>query len=89
MKTVIIQETGRHARLGQDRRLPDVVTHSRPQRAPARSRMAIQVNLTDPAVGIAIDWVTGQSCSFANKAERRLDVQSSLRKFLGKSASAT
>ena len=38
-KTVKIQVTGRHAHPGQHGRLPGVVTHRRPQRAPARSKV--------------------------------------------------
>ena len=49
MKTVNIQETGRHAHPGQDRRLPGVVTHPRPQRASDRSR-----------VGIRATWLRGR-----------------------------
>ena len=33
-----------------------------------------------PGSGVAVDWVTGQSCSSAVKAGRRLKVQSGLRK---------
>ena len=36
-----------------------------------------------PGFGVAIDWVTSQSCSSATKAGR-LDVQSGLRKGLGR-----
>ena len=39
--------------------------------------------------GVAVGWVTGRLFSFASKAGRRLNVQSGLRKFPGKSASAT
>ena len=45
MKTVKIQETGRHAHPGQDRRFAGGVAHPRPQRAPARSGVAIQFYL--------------------------------------------
>ena len=33
-----------------------------------------------PGSGVAIDWVTGRSCSSAIEAGRRLNVQSGLRK---------
>ena len=73
-------ENGQHAGAGrhpgQDRRLPSVVTHPKPQRASARS----WVGPGQPGSGVAIDWVTGWSCSSAVTAKRRLDVQSGLRK---------
>ena len=60
---------------GQDRRLPSVVTHSRLQRATSvRSRVGI---VLEDGSEVAIDWVTGWSCS---SARRRLDVQSGQRK---------
>ena len=62
---------------GQDRRLPGVVTHPRPQQASARSTGPGQ-----PGSGVAIDWVTGRSCC-AMKAGRRLNARSGLRKGKG------
>ena len=46
MRTVKIQVEWAAAHPGQDRQFPGVVTHPRPQRAPARSGVVIQVNLT-------------------------------------------
>ena len=59
---------------GQDRRFPGGVTHPRTGRASARSWGPGQ-----PGSRVAIDWVTGRSCTSAMKAERRLNVQSGLR----------
>ena len=75
MKAVKIQETERRAHPGQDRRLLGVMTHPRPERASARSWGPGQ-----PGSGVAVDWVTGRSCSSAAEARRRLNVQSGLRK---------
>ena len=75
VRPVKIQVRWAAAHPGQDRRLPGVVTHSRLQRVTStRSRVGI---VLEDGSGVAIDWVTGQSYSFAR---RRLDVQSGLRK---------
>ena len=56
MKTVNIQVKWAAAQLGQDRRLPIVVTLSRLQRVTsARSRVGI---VLEDGSGVAIDWVT-------------------------------
>ena len=58
---------------GHDRRLPGVVTHSRPSRATARSRVGM---VLEDGSRVAIDWVTGRSHCSAEKATRRLNVPS-------------
>ena len=40
---------------------------------------------SEPGVGIAVDWVTGRSYSFAIEAGRRLNVESGLRRPRGHS----
>ena len=45
MKTINIQETERYAHFERDRRLPVVVTHSRPKQAQARSWVGDQGNM--------------------------------------------
>ena len=75
VNTVKIQVRWAAAHIGQDRRLPSVVTHSRLQRATSvRSRVGI---FLEDGSGVAIDWVTGPPFS---SARRRLNVQSGQRK---------
>ena len=74
MKTVHIQVKWAAAHPGQDRRLPGVVTHSRPQGATARSGVGV---VLEDGSGVSIDWVIGRSYS---SARRRLNVQSGQRK---------
>ena len=75
LKTVKIQVRWAAAHPGQDRRLPSVATHSRPQRATS-VRSWVGTVLEDGS-GVAIDWVT---CRSYSSARRRLDVQSGQRK---------
>ena len=70
VETVNIQVRWAAAHPGQDRRLPGVATS-------VRSRVGI---VLEDGSGVAIDWVTGRSCSSAEKATRRLNVQSGLHK---------
>ena len=62
MKTVKIQVRWAAAQLGQDRRLPSVVTHSRLLRA---TSVRPRVIVLEDGSGVAIDWVTGRSYSSA------------------------
>ena len=73
VKTLKIQVRWAAAHPGQDRRLPSVMAHSRPLRATARSWVGI---VLEDGSGVAIDLVAGRSYSSAEKATRRLDVQS-------------
>ena len=56
MKTVKIQETGRHAHFGQDPQFLDVVTHLRPQRAPARPEAQDMTNEMEAEAIETIDY---------------------------------
>ena len=78
MKTVNIQETERHAHPGQDRRLPGVVIHSRPWRDPARSGVGIRATWLAPG-SLSAGSLAGRT-PLLFEAERRLNVQSGLRK---------
>ena len=65
VKTVNIQVKWAAALLGQSRRLPSVVTHSRLWLATSvRSRVGI---VLEDGSRVAIDWVTGRSYSSARK----------------------
>ena len=75
VKTVKIQVGWAAARPGRDLQLQSVATHSGLWRATSvRSRVGI---VLEDGSGVAVDWVSGRSCS---SARRRLNVQSGQRK---------
>ena len=76
--SVEIQVKWAAAHVGQDRRLPSVVTHSRLQRATS-VRLRVGIVFEDGS-RVAVDWVTGRLYSSCFSARSRLDAQSGQRK---------